>query len=383
MVLRRRALFLGSPLRKGPTLGADPVSVSLRGCASSSQVDNFPPAARAVSTSASSSPTPSPAILNPNYVEWFRNERTKTLHDLKLNLNDHSLAGRVDPRIEELVSFINNQERYFTLSSCSGRIQLFHRSAPVGSHGSAFLEPAPYSSPSSEGTTDHSSFPTEPNEGPRGKGAVAKAKAKRGFGKGTLWSTHDPLDEDSLHKVAQLVEQHVSQLQSEAKSRHRSPSTNSVADQQQLMDILELKFEPMVLHIRCLSECDADVLMLAASESGQRKSGFWRSPLDIPWPRLPSSSSSQLAINTDKHERATPSPQIESPSQGALSYRISCSIGSYLTFASPLLIGSTLTGPSTAPAVLPLLRYGNSLFEENFQRTLRFQSALQNHLTNR
>lgn len=42
-----------------------------------------------------------------------------------LNKSDFSKKGSVDEDISHIVSFINNHDKYFTTSSCSGRIILF------------------------------------------------------------------------------------------------------------------------------------------------------------------------------------------------------------------------------------------------------------------
>jgi len=44
---------------------------------------------------------------------------------LSLSAIDNSRKGSIDDAIVNLVTFINDQSNYFTLSSCSGRIHIF------------------------------------------------------------------------------------------------------------------------------------------------------------------------------------------------------------------------------------------------------------------
>lgn len=172
--------------------------------------------------------------------EWFVTQREDILNNLTANRNDKSLAGRVDPLIVPLVSCINGDPRYVTLSSCSGRFSLFHR-----------INAAAASSVDSPEST------------------VAPAM-KRGSGQGTLFQTHEPFDAESgsamvAGSICDALQNFV--VSAAAPPRH----VGDVA--QPPIEMIQLKFEPMILHVMCSGLDDAIRLLNAANDAGLRRSG--------------------------------------------------------------------------------------------------------------
>lgn len=176
--------------------------------------------------------------------EWFVNNRLEILHNIEHNQKDFSLAGGVDPLIRPLVDFINKDERYVTLSSCSGRFSLFHRvSAPRPTKGTQ------------HGSDDR----TTPSVG----ATSPKPLMKRGAGLGTVYQTHDPFDADSgADAAAELAVHALKPLLVEG----RQPAEGD--------ELLQLKFEPMILHVMCSGVDDAVRLLNAANDAGLRRSGI-------------------------------------------------------------------------------------------------------------
>jgi tRNA(Phe) wybutosine-synthesizing methylase Tyw3 len=160
----------------------------------------------------------------------FKNQKQEILQDLHENKNDKSLAGKVDPRILEMVNLINSKECFYTTSSCSGRISLFHRENP----------------------NELSENLMEEQQKTTGK--------KRGSGRGTIFQSHDPLPLD----CSSALEECWNQLQIENNSSSLSCPRGTV----------ELKFEPLILHVRCRDLISAQKLLDAAAGAGLRKSGL-------------------------------------------------------------------------------------------------------------
>jgi tRNA(Phe) wybutosine-synthesizing methylase Tyw3 len=172
--------------------------------------------------------------------EWFAANRLEILHNIEHNQKDKSLAGGVDPLIRPLVDFINRDTRYVTLSSCSGRYSLFHRV-------STSRAPASRLSDSDQEL----------------EGSASKPSMKRGAGLGTLYQTHDPFDADrGADTSAELALQALAPL--------LLPGRPSVEGD----ELLQLKFEPMILHVMCSGLEDAVRLLNAANDAGLRRSGI-------------------------------------------------------------------------------------------------------------
>lgn len=178
---------------------------------------------------------------SPPVASCFEQHRTKVLLDLLSNQNDRSLAGRVDPLILPTVAMINSLPQYVTLSSCSGRFSLFHRGV---------LRSPPVVDAN---TPDNS---TE-----------LKECSKRGaFGRGTLYQTHDPFPDRHLQSSAEGSLLAALKAFAEWRTLQEAPDVED--------EVLQLKFEPMILHVMARSIDDAAVLLHSASEAGQRRSGI-------------------------------------------------------------------------------------------------------------
>lgn len=204
---------------------------------------------------------------------FFDAQRQETLQNLNENKNDKSLAGKVDPRILDVVNLINSKHDYFTTSSCSGRISLFHRESP------GFNCAEQQQQQQTQGSSSSSSSAMEINK-------------KRGSGLGTLYQTHDPLPLDCDEALEQCW--NAFQLG----DNHRTSSVSCPRG------TVELKFEPLILHVRCRDLQSSQKLLDAAAASGLRKTG-----LIAPSVRLPMKSEERdllkvlkLAPNHDEKE---------------------------------------------------------------------------------
>lgn len=188
---------------------------------------------------------------------YFCAMRAQILADLRTNTNDRSLAGRVDPQIADLVEYINTSfPQYVTSSSCSGRVSLFHRWT---------------TSSSSSNSTDSSGVHDAAKAAESGDevvGLAALERRKRGaLGRGTVFQSHDPLPSDP--NIA--VQQHLVPALEEFWAWRR---TQAEGEQPQASEVLQLKFEPMILHVLCADFDAASELLKCASESGQMNSGI-------------------------------------------------------------------------------------------------------------
>lgn len=166
----------------------------------------------------------------------FLAAREKTLSDLKNNANDRSIAGGVDEGVKDLVELINTHlsGKYFTTSSCSGRISVFHR-APA--------------SPIAEEQQSQQS----------------KAPMKRGAGGlGFLFVSHDPLVSSAIPAIAQDLMHHI----------RSSCAGGSDPEHQPKKFQLALKFEPVILHVRAADLDSAQMLLDASVSAGLRTSGL-------------------------------------------------------------------------------------------------------------
>ncbi|EPY23772.1 tRNA wybutosine-synthesizing protein 3 [Strigomonas culicis] len=167
--------------------------------------------------------------------EFFVQNRAHIIADLRANTNDKSLAGCVDARIRPLVELINSDAlpQYVTSSSCSGRLSLFHRGkCEVGVEA-----------------------------------AATHAERKRGsFGRGMLFQSHDPLPD-----VAAAVQQRLlPALAAHEAWRATLPTTPLLYD----TEVVQLKFEPMIVHVLCADVDAASALLQCASEAAQTTSGI-------------------------------------------------------------------------------------------------------------
>uniref|UniRef100_G0V399 tRNA(Phe) 7-[(3-amino-3-carboxypropyl)-4-demethylwyosine(37)-N(4)]-methyltransferase n=1 Tax=Trypanosoma congolense (strain IL3000) TaxID=1068625 RepID=G0V399_TRYCI len=259
----------------------------------------------------------------------FSERRRKILEDLQANKNDKSHAGCIDPRVYPLVCFINQSfSCYVTSSSCSGRVSLFHK-----------------------GQLSHSSADIAGSVGPQSR--------KRGaFGRGPLFQSHDPL----LDVEAVVEQQLVPALKGFDDWRRQLPDSLQLEKERSqtgLFDfrlyeteLLELKFEPMIIHIQCETIEDAARLLQCAGESGQMESG------------------------------------ILSCSRGAMDQRkITCCITSSLRIALPLfaqgrwlLADSCFSSADWQALLKNTITHINVLFEINERRRERFAEEVKKRL---
>lgn len=190
---------------------------------------------------------------------WFAAQRAKVLSDLQTSRNDRSLAGGVDPRIVPLVTALNASPLFCTLSSCSGRIVLFHRKQFLSGGGSG----GPPSSP------PHRSDPR-------------KVQKKRGSGMGSVFQSHDPCTDAPLMSVearvdaitAGIAAARVTMAAKEEATEEETAAGTLAHPPSVQLEVLQLKFEPMIVHVMCSSLASAQRLMAAATESGQSRSGL-------------------------------------------------------------------------------------------------------------
>jgi len=183
---------------------------------------------------------------------WFSRRRIEVLQDLAA-ARDRSLAGSVDPFARETVEMVNQRQSMVTLSSCSGRVNVFHRANrdPLAS------DVAFNTSRRSTAASDDTAHPLN--------------RMKRGsIGRGTIFETHDRPDHadtvDSIHKALLdfsrwRLDELPAQLATEGGGLIRNES-------------LEVKFEPFILHVMCDGVDVAEELLCVCTLSGQRQSGI-------------------------------------------------------------------------------------------------------------
>ncbi|GET91714.1 methyltransferase TYW3, putative [Leishmania tarentolae] len=191
------------------------------------------------------------AVSGVEESQYFASMRAQILSDLRTNTNDRSLAGRVDPQIAELVEYINSSfTQYVTSSSCGGRATLFHKGITSDGTGSA-----PYTTAEPVG----SSLATDVSS--------AERRKRGSFGRGTLYQSHDPLPTDTCITVRESI---VPALEEFWAWRQAQTSDARL----QTTEMLQLKFEPMILHVLCADFQAAAELLKCGSESGQMNSGI-------------------------------------------------------------------------------------------------------------
>lgn len=263
--------------------------------------------------------------------------RKALLEDLARNANDKSLAGRVDAQIASLVSFINdNFEQYVTTSSCSGRVSLFHR----GTIEDHLVE---------ELSLRESKCDAPPNI--ESSQSISRARKRGSFGLGTLFQSHDPLPDVEGAVQGRLIPA-VSHFWH---WRRKLPLATPLVQQTEL---LQLKFEPMILHIRCRDVDAAAALLQCAGESAQGNSGI-------------------LSCSRGTHEHR----------------RITCCITSPVSYSIPLFVGGRWLLPVSSDdkgekgcfhedaawqaLLTSTVHHTNELFRENARRTQRFRCVLE------
>lgn len=205
----------------------------------------------------------------------FAEERAAILSDLQANVNDKSLAAKVDVLMLDLVSLINTKlPQYVTTSSCSGRVSLFHRAVWQSALPREQTRTPTGDDDRSDGH-DASSKPGHPVSCPPPPplpNATRVVRRKRGdAGKGTLYSSHDP-----CHDIAACVrDQLIPALSQFWQWRHTAACNHAchTRHSHHSSELLHIKFEPMILHVRCADMDAAAALLQCASEAAQGDSG--------------------------------------------------------------------------------------------------------------
>ncbi|KPA85023.1 putative mitochondrial hypothetical protein [Leptomonas pyrrhocoris] len=262
---------------------------------------------------------------------FFTSMRKQILTDLQSNTNDKSLAGRVDPQIAGLVHYVNSSfPQYVTSSSCAGRVSLFHKGGKE-----------------SKGTAKVTESTSNP-EAVASAAALLIERRKRGsFGQGTLFQSHDALPEDTRGAVAELIVPALEKFWVWRQTQASKPALYA-------SEVLQLKFEPMILHVLCADIEAAAELLSCGSESGQMNSG------------------------------------VVSCSRGTKEHRkITCCITSPLCVDVPLfahdawcLPHESFRSDAWATFLSCTVRHINVLFEENTRRRERFIAELHRRLDN-
>ena len=267
-------------------------------------------------------------------LAFWNKTRSATLRDLALNQHDRSNVGCVDAGIVPLVGALNADERYYTQSSCSGRVAAFHRMQDGG-----------------------------------------VAKRKRGAGRGNVFSSHDPVAD-----VSAVAEQVYAALTT-------CNTTEGDKNWDLTHGVVELKFEPVMMHVACRSVAAAQSLLEAATSSGLRSSGVIAMPrVKINVPR--EAPEGGAAADRDEGVPHVPLVDIipELPGEGQSRRRVAnkasmrmmtVSIAGKFGFSAPLAIEGAVTVASPA-ALEVMLRQANDLFIENEARKARLLDAVLN-----
>ncbi|KAG5496437.1 hypothetical protein JKF63_02739 [Porcisia hertigi] len=268
-------------------------------------------------------PTLRKSVAGVEESQFFASMRTQILSDLRTNANDRSLAGRVDPQVMGLVDYINRSfTQYVTSSSCGGRVSLFHKG--VASGGTA--------------TSSQTAAETAQSSASQTAASLVERRKRGSFGRGTLFQSHDPLPTDTSIAVRESI---VPALERFWEWRQEEPSDAVL----QASEVLQLKFEPMILHVLCADVKAAAELLKCATESGQMNSGI---------------------VSCSRGTEANP--------------KITCCITSPLCVDVPLYAHNTwLISPADfcsdvwAAFLTGILNHVNALFAENTRRRDRFE----------
>ena len=212
-----------------------------------------------------------------NYVDAnFDAVKKNVLIDLQLGI-DSSNKGNVDEEIQEIIATLNSYNDYITTSSCSGRIAFFHKDVPE------------------ENLADEP-FTERPNK-------LSNQRRKRGRGLGITWCRHtcpvpqptgSSLKTESIEAGA-CKEDDLSQKKMSThdilfshipRFGHSSPDHGEKQSTffTQLIrkawpsyittGTLELKFDPMILHLTCKNLQAAHLLTSLAVQCGFRHTGL-------------------------------------------------------------------------------------------------------------
>lgn len=160
----------------------------------------------------------------------------KQLKQSALGKEDLSLKGSIDEPIRSLVDMINDNDYYYTTSTCSGRLTLTEK--PLG-----------------------------------------KSNIKRG--NKFIYSSHEPANLEDLIEVLNKY------------------SKDCSANSQDVDMCLWFKFEPFIMHIQCYDLNKARILLNLALAAGCRNSGITLGKPDKFMVAIRSTSSMEVPINCD------------------------------------------------------------------------------------
>ena len=268
------------------------------------------------------------AAVSPAFDKWFTTRRNFLLQSLATATHDRSIAKCVDEGVRRIVDSVNEYPQFVTLSSCSGRMSLFHRTSTTAT--AAGGDPTTGESEGVKPTSDASSKPHR----------------KRGNGKGTILSSHSPASD-----TAAFAAQVVSELQLGSGAEGGMAQSASFP-----FGLVEFKFEPFILHVLCRTLGDASLLLQCGLESGYRHSGI-----------------------------IAPVMRIGLPHSAEIGRRIVCVLSGGFGFSVPVVLegqsvfpvcpGTSLNANALV-AVEIWVKQCNLLFAENERRKARFLRSL-------
>ncbi|PHH65765.1 hypothetical protein CDD81_1492 [Ophiocordyceps australis] len=189
-------------------------------------------------------PPPTPLPLPPPV---FTEKKTRILQQLSLPLDEYTDAspkGSVDAAIRHVIDEVNNADGFVTTSSCAGRVSVFlegKRSRAVDGDGA------------DERLVD-------------GDGQSSQMAGVGGKGAGGTWLyvSHEAMGTRDVHSWVEALQF------TETATGSRRPFSSEQSPQRRLV---QLKFEPMILHVLAASLAHAQLLLTCALQAGFRESG--------------------------------------------------------------------------------------------------------------
>ncbi|PHH76871.1 hypothetical protein CDD82_3769 [Ophiocordyceps australis] len=188
-------------------------------------------------------PPPTPLPLSPPI---FIEKKTRILQQLSLPLNEYTDAspkGSVDAAIRHVINEVNDADGFVTTSSCAGRV-------------SVFLEGRRTRVDSDEGD--------EHLVGGDGQSRQMAGVGGKGAGGTWLFVSHEAIGTRDVHAWVEALQF------TETATSLRSPLANEEGPQRRL---IQMKFEPMILHVLAASLAHAQLLVTCALQAGFRESG--------------------------------------------------------------------------------------------------------------
>ena len=230
---------------------------------------------------------------------WFSMQKALAMKQLNCGERDRSIVGAVDRGIADVVAAINVHPAYFTTSSCSGRMVMFHRTErsphnPLGSlanddEGPSEIHDDSCELPPFEGSNNivGSSARSDKNS------VLPTRRLKRGSGEGTIWSSHEPTINPSARRAlaSQLARSLTLASLPGGGSASAPPNLSAKQNNEGLLlplrstrfatGMVDLRFEPAILHVRCCTLQDASALLAAATSAGFRNAGMIAPPVKL------------------------------------------------------------------------------------------------------